>query len=150
MFANTHYRLTHFPGGFPDSQSDSQRSDRQLLLPVSGNHTDAPVPVPVPIEGGWGFPQLEQRQQVGLYSSISSDVGEAVAVFGYIVRKGSFEYKHTKKHWPESTGRRPALLLPHTLFDPTSIGNRYSQILGHNYPPTNDQKSHAVACLFIV
>lgn len=111
MFANTHYRLTHFPGGFPDSQSDSQRSDRQLLLPVSGNHTDAPVPVPVPIEGGWGFPQLEQRQQVGLYSSISSDVGEAVAVFGYIVRKGSFEYKHTK-----NTGLNPQVGGLHSFF----------------------------------
>ncbi|KAG7240268.1 hypothetical protein INR49_027079 [Caranx melampygus] len=44
-----------------ESQSDGQGSDRQLLLPVSGNHTDAPVPVP--IQGGWGFPQLEERQQ---------------------------------------------------------------------------------------
>lgn len=67
--------LTHFPGVSPprsDSQSDSQRSDGQLLLPVSGNHTDAPVPVP--IEGGWGFPQLEQ---VGLHGSVSSDVDGA-------------------------------------------------------------------------
>lgn len=68
-----------------DSQSDSQRSDGQLLLPVSGNRTDAPVPVP--IEGGWGFPRLEQRLQVGPRGSISSDVDKAV--FGYMVRQGS-------------------------------------------------------------
>lgn len=102
-FANTHYRagLTHFSGvssSHSGSQSDSQRSAGQLLLSVSGNHTDAPVPVP--IKGGWGFPQLEQRQQVGLCGPISSDVVETEAVFSYMCRKGSYEYKH----WPASTG----------------------------------------------
>lgn len=104
-FANTHYgqdSLT-FRGvssSRSGSQSDSQRSDGQLLLllSVSGNHTDAPVSVP--IKGGWGFPQLEQRQQVGLCGPISSDVGETEAVFSYMCTKGSYEYKH----WPASTG----------------------------------------------
>lgn len=54
-----------------------QRSNRQLLLrlllSVSGNRTDAPVPVP--IKGGWGFPQPRRKQQV--LPSISLNVGKS-------------------------------------------------------------------------
>lgn len=110
-FAKTPYRpgsptFRGFPFPCSGSQFGSQRSDGQLLLPVSGNHTDAPVPVP--IEGGWGFPQLEQRQQVGLYGSVSSDVDMAV------VRKG-WSKLGSYKHWPASTGRRSALFLLQSL-----------------------------------
>lgn len=84
QLANTPYRHGSpiFSGSPLPAQSPSliaMGSDGQLLLPVSGNHADAPVPVP--IEGRWGFLQLDQRQQVELYSPTSLDVGKFMAVF---------------------------------------------------------------------
>lgn len=63
----TFWRGVVFPLLHSDSQYEIQRSNWQLLLllSVSGNLTDAPVPLP--IEGGRGFPP--QKQQVGLCSS---------------------------------------------------------------------------------
>ncbi|CAB1416850.1 unnamed protein product [Pleuronectes platessa] len=66
--ANAPHRrgLTRFQGSplsCSESQSDSQRSDGQLQLSWSGNHTVAPVPVP--IEGGWGSPSAGAEEAGG-------------------------------------------------------------------------------------
>lgn len=88
-FANTKRSggFAYFPGAsssHSDSQSDSQRSDGQLLLfSVSGNHSDAPVPVLS--KGGWSFPSAGAEAAGGTIR-LSSDIEtEAVSTHMYRV-----------------------------------------------------------------